>query len=175
MRKKKISELESRPDLAPADLFPVVDTTPGRKLKTKKTTVADIDAYIDAVKQPEKGTPGGVATLETGSGRLPAAQLPAIAITETFSVSSEAAMLALQAQIGDFALRSDTNQTFVLQGANPGLLSNWQEITTPAPALSALPDVDSFIPPEKALLVYDPDTQRWRPVRIERLVDGGEF
>jgi hypothetical protein len=174
MRKKKISELESRPDLAPTDLFPVVDTTPGRKLKTKKTTLADVDAYIDAVKQLEKGVAGGVATLDIGS-RLPAAQLPALAVTETFVVSSESAMLALSAQIGDMAVREDSNQTFVLQGANPGLLSSWQEIVTPVPALSTLPDVDGTIPPEKAVLVYDPGTQRWRPASIERLVDGGEF
>jgi hypothetical protein len=175
MRKKKISELESKASLAATDLFPVVDTTPGRKLKTKKTTLADVATFIDAVTQPEKGTAGGVATLETESGRLPAAQLPAIAITETFSVNSESAMLALQAQIGDLALREDTKQTFVLQGANAALLSNWQEITTQTPALSTLPDVDGTIPPEKAVLVYDPASQLWRPASIERLVDGGDF
>lgn len=175
MRKKKISELDSRPDLASTDMFPVVDSTPGRKLKTKKTTVADIDAFINAVKQPEKGAPGGVATLDTGSGRLPAEQLPALAVTETFIVSSEAGMLALQAQIGDFAVREDTQQTFVLQGNNAALLSNWQEIITPPPALGTLPDVDGTTPPEKAVLVFDPVTQIWRPASIERLVDGGEF
>jgi hypothetical protein len=36
------------------------------------------------------------------------------------------------------AVREDTKQTFVLQGANPGLLSSWQEIITPAPALTML-------------------------------------
>lgn len=175
MRKKKISELESRQDLAPTDMLPVVDSTPGRKLKTKKTTVADIDAYVNAVKQPEKGAPGGVATLESESGRLPADQLPAVAVTETFIVNSENAMLALSAQIGDLAVREDTNQTFVLQGTNAGLLSSWQEIITPTPALSTLPDVDGTTPPEKAVLVFDPSTQLWRPASIERLVDGGEF
>jgi hypothetical protein len=64
-----------RPDLAPTDLFPSRSAT-SNKLKTKKTTLGDVDAFINAVKQPEKGVAGGMATLDADTARLPPEQLP---------------------------------------------------------------------------------------------------
>lgn len=51
-----------------------------------------------------------------------------IAITDTFVVSSEAAMLALTAETGDIAIRSDLGETFILQVNDPTVLSNWIEL-----------------------------------------------
>ena len=51
-----------------------------------------------------------------------------IAITDTFVVSSEAEMLALTAQTGDIAIRSDLGETFILQVNDPTILSNWIEL-----------------------------------------------
>jgi hypothetical protein len=175
VRIKKISELEPKDDLKLSDIVPIVDMDVARR-KTKKTTVQDIAEVIDAVPRASKGQAGGVATLDTNA-RIPAAQLPGIAVTETFNVTSQAAMLALPAQMGDIALREDVSKTFILQGQNPTVLDNWVEFLTPAApqTLAGLADVDDTIPPDKAALVFDPDTQTWRPAKIERLTDGGEF
>lgn len=174
MVRKKISELDPKSNLAPSDFIPIVDTELARR-KTKRTTVQDILNEVNAVTQPEKGAAGGVATLDANA-KLAPAQLPAIAVTETFTVNSEAAMLALTAQMGDLAIREDINQTFVLQGQNPTVLDNWAPILVPSvQTLAGLTDVDDTIPPEKAVLVYDPDTNQWRPAKLERITDGGEF
>lgn len=71
-----------------------------------------------------------VATLDA-SGKVPAEQIPYIAITQTSVVASEMAMLATPAQIGDVVIRTDLNKSFIL-GAEPGMtLSNWIEILAP--------------------------------------------
>jgi hypothetical protein len=175
MRTKKISELEPKDDLALSDIVPIVDMGVSRR-KTKQTSIQDIAEVIDAVPRASKGVAGGVATLDS-SARVPAAQMPAIAVTETFNVSSQAAMLALPAQMGDIALREDLSKTFILQGQNSTVLDNWAEVLVPpvAQTLAGLADVDDTIPPDRAALVFDPDTQTWRPAKLERLTDGGEF
>ena len=81
----------------------------------------------------EKGAFDGVATLDS-AGKVPAAQMPAISITDTFVVASEAAMLALTAQTGDVAIRTDNTTHFILQGTDPTLIGDWVELlTAPAP------------------------------------------
>lgn len=175
VRAKKISELESKPELELTDIVPIVDMSVARR-KTKQTTIQDIAEAVDAVPRASKGQAGGVATLDSNA-RIPAAQLPGIAVTETFNVGSQAAMLALPAQMGDIALREDVSKTFILQGQNPTVLDNWVEFLVPsAPqTLAGLADVDDTIPPELAALVFDPETQTWRPAKLERLTDGGSF
>lgn len=173
MVRKKISELEPKGDLAPTDIIPIVDTELNRR-KTKRTTVQDLLNEVNAVTQPEKGAAGGVATLDSNA-RLQTAQLPGLAVTETFTVSSEAAMLALPAQMGDVAIREDVGQTYILQGQNAAVLDNWALLAVTTQTLTGLTDVADTIPPERAALVYDPDSGQWRPAKLERLTDGGEF
>lgn len=68
-------------------------------------------------------------------GQLTTSQLPALSITDTFTVASQAAMLALAAQRGDVAIRSDTSQTFILADEPATTLSNWKELPTPGDAV----------------------------------------
>lgn len=77
---------------------------------------------------------GNVATLD-GTGKVPAGQLPAIAITDAFEAASQAAMLALAAQRGDIAIRGDLNKTFVLAADDATVLANWKELLTPTDAV----------------------------------------
>lgn len=64
-------------------------------------------------------------------GKIPVAQLPAVAITNSFPVANQAAMLALDAQVGDVAIRSDENKTYILAGSDPTVLLNWLWMRTP--------------------------------------------
>lgn len=60
--------------------------------------------------------------------KLATSQLPAIAIGELFPVASQAAMLALTAQIGDVAVRTDlANKRFLLLGTST-TLADWKSI-----------------------------------------------
>ncbi|MNB96350.1 hypothetical protein D3C75_435490 [compost metagenome] len=80
---------------------------------------------------------GNVPILDT-NGKLDAGILPAIAITDTFVVTSQTAMLALTAQTGDVAIRTDLNKNFILKGTDPTLLASWQELLTPTDAVTSV-------------------------------------
>lgn len=93
-----------------------------------------INAFVAAA---EKGAAGGVATLD-GGGKLPHAQLPAIALTDVNVVASEAAMLALAAQEGDVAIRSDLARSFVNNGGASGTAADWSELLSPSGGVSSV-------------------------------------
>lgn len=71
------------------------------------------------------------ATLDV-NGKIPVANLPSVALTDTFTVSSQAAMLALDAQPGDVAIRSDLSKSFILMASPASTLSNWVEMLNDA-------------------------------------------
>lgn len=64
-----------------------------------------------------------------GGGKLPVSVIPSIALTEPFVVSYEAAMLALDAQPGDIAKRTDLGYSFCLAASPASTLSNWVQLT----------------------------------------------
>lgn len=90
-----------------------------------------------AVFPPEAHThtTGEVTGLLDASGKIAASLLPTLAITDTYVVSSEAAMLALSAQRGDVAVRTDLNRCYILATDDPTLVGSWQELLTPADAV----------------------------------------
>ena len=94
---------------------------------TNPTTLAGY-GITDAINTSEKGAANGVATLDAG-GLVPTSQLPPLAVTEVFTVNSQAAMLALPAQQGDFAIRTDIDRTFILAASPASTLANWIELT----------------------------------------------
>jgi len=72
-------------------------------------------------------------------GKLNPSVLPSLAITDTFVVSSESAMLALTAETGDVAIRTDINSTFILSAGPASTLSNWKELLTPESDIPMIP------------------------------------
>ena len=87
---------------------------------------------------------GAVATSDIGvtvapltAGKIPSSYLPAIAISDYLgSVASQAAMLALVGERGDWCTRSDTSQTYILTNESPSVLASWQPIITPGAVTS---------------------------------------
>lgn len=72
------------------------------------------------------------------SGKVPTSQLPAISIGETFPAASQAAMLALTAEIGDVAIRSDlSNRKFLLLGTST-TLGDWVEFDPAGGAVTSV-------------------------------------
>jgi hypothetical protein len=104
----------------------------------KITGLADPTNAQDAVTlnyiTTQKGAVNGIAELD-GNGLVPTHHLPALAISETFVVASQAAMLALTAQVGDVAVRTDVNKSFILTATPASTLANWQELLTPTDAV----------------------------------------
>lgn len=104
-------------------------------------------SYNDLTNKPTLGT---AAALNTGTsqgnipllgsnGKLPSTIIPASAITDTFVVSSENAMLALStAEVGDVAVRTDLNKSFILKTDGASTLANWQELLTPTDSVTSV-------------------------------------
>jgi hypothetical protein len=97
--------------------------------KTLATIEMERDAAIAAM---------GATKADLVGGKIPQEQLPAIAISETFVVASEAAMLLLTAQTGDVAVRTDIEMSFILAGTDPTLLAHWQELKSPTVAVQSV-------------------------------------
>lgn len=72
------------------------------------------------------------------SGKLNTSVLPSLALTEIFPVATQAAMLALTAQPGDVAVRSDINKTFMLSATPASTLANWLELKSPTDAVTSV-------------------------------------
>jgi hypothetical protein len=102
------------------------------KIITPAAMKAVLDNYVAASKL---GVANGVATLGA-DGKLVLSQRPPIDLIDVWAVASQAAMLALAATPGDFAVRADSGLVYVLQAAPPTVLGNWLEISTPAPVSS---------------------------------------
>ena len=72
------------------------------------------------------------------TGILPSSVLPPLAVIDTFVVSTQVAQLALTAQKGDIAVRTDLNRTFINITGNNTAMSDWQELATPTDAVSSV-------------------------------------
>lgn len=90
-------------------------------------TNSDADSRVSAGIDAVKGVANGLASLGS-DGKLPSSQLPSLAITSTSVVNSQAAMLALSAEEGDVAIRTDNGKTYLLAG-DPTVVGNWKEVT----------------------------------------------
>jgi hypothetical protein len=102
------------------------------------STISDFTTATDARITAQKAQPNGLATLGADS-KIPSSQLPALAITDTFVVASQTAMLALTtAETGDIAVRTDLNKTFILKGISYSTLTDWQELLTPTDAVQSV-------------------------------------
>ncbi len=78
-------------------------------------------------KVANKWIANGYASLDS-TGKLPTTQLPDLAINDVFTVASQTTMLALTAQTGDMAIRTDLSKTFVLAASPASTLANWKEL-----------------------------------------------
>lgn len=73
------------------------------------------------------------------AGKLSASVLPALAISEFLgTVASQAAMLALVGQRGDWCVRTDDSHTYFLTADDPTLIGNWQAVVTPGAPVTAV-------------------------------------
>lgn len=90
-----------------------------------------VAALAALIPLSQKAAASGVATLD-GGGKIPAAQIPAIALSEFLgTVASEAAMLALVGQRGDWCIRTDLDpdSVFMLESDDPTQAANWTNLT----------------------------------------------
>lgn len=117
----------------------------GRVTSATQITAADIPALTlakisDAGTAASRnvGTAAGNVPVLGANGKLDDSVMPYLAIVEPFVVGSQAAMLALDVQTGDIAIRTDVNKTFILKQAPASALANWLEILAPTAGVSSV-------------------------------------
>jgi hypothetical protein len=114
----------------------------------KIPSVAKVNTQIDtkitalslgSAATKNTGTGNGNVPVLDANGKLADSVVPKIAMTNTFVVASQAAMLALStAQEGDVAVRTDLNKSFILKTSPYSTLANWQELLTPTDSVTSV-------------------------------------
>lgn len=84
-----------------------------------------------------KGTANGYASLGS-DGKVPTSQIPAVAITDTYTAANETAMLALSIQKGDVCVRTDINKSYINTTGNNNTISDWQELKSPSDTVTSV-------------------------------------
>ena len=97
-------------------------------IASAKTEIQD---GLGTAASKNTGTAEGNIPILGANGKLADSVIPAVAITETFVVANQAAMLELSAQAGDVAIRTDVNRSYILQTTPASTLDNWKELLTP--------------------------------------------
>lgn len=110
----------------------------GQVVETENTTAEDIPDLpyekitgLGTVVTLDTGTSAGNVPVLDNNGKLVTSILPPLAITNTFVVSNQIEMLALNADVGDIAVRTDLKETFILQKDPASTLENWVKLLTP--------------------------------------------
>jgi hypothetical protein len=119
--------------------------TKGRVTSATTLTAADIPALTlskisDAGTAASKTTGNAVGNVPVigANGKLDTSIMPALAISDTFVVANQTDMLAVTAQIGDIAVRTDLNKSFILKTEPASTLANWQELLTPTDVVQSV-------------------------------------
>jgi hypothetical protein len=103
------------------------DSTAGDYIKNKPTlwTAAALDTW----------TAQGNIPVLWANGKLADSTLPALAITDTISVTNKSELLTSGAQKWDVGIVSSINKCFILSADDPTVEANWKELKTPTDAV----------------------------------------
>lgn len=114
--------------------------TNGTNLAAADIPTLTLSKISDAGSAASKntGTGSGNVPILGADGKLDTTVLPALAISDTFVVETQTAMLALVAQAGDIAVRTDLNKSFILKTEPASTLANWQELLTPTDVVTSV-------------------------------------
>lgn len=88
------------------------------------------DLAATYINVDQLGAASGVATLDA-EGKVLTTQIPALAISSTTVVDSEAEQLAVEAQEGDIVIRTDLNESYINNGGTAGDMSDYTKLVVP--------------------------------------------
>ena len=99
----------------------------------------DLVSGLGTASTANTGTSSGNVPVLGTDGKLPSSVIPASAITNTYVVASESAMLALSnADVGDVCIRNDLRKSFILKETPYSTLSNWKELLAPTDTIQSV-------------------------------------
>ena len=95
------------------------------------SAITDLTFLVTDVEYTyNKSVSGGYASLDS-TGKVPITELPASAITSTFTVGSTGEQIALVAEEGDVAVRTDVSESWIHNGGIAGDMTDWWILGTP--------------------------------------------
>jgi len=109
----------------------------GRVTAGSNLTTADVGGVGTAATK-DVGTAAGNIPILDANGKLSESVIPAIAISEPYTVANETEMLALTAQEGDIAIRTDGTGTWILKQAPASTLANWVQLKAPTDVVTSV-------------------------------------
>lgn len=109
----------------------------GRVTAGSNLTTADVGG-IGTAATKNVGTAAGNIPILGSDGKLSDSVIPAIAISESHTVASEKEMLALAAQVGDIAIRTDGAGTWILKQTPASTLANWVQLKSPTDTVTSV-------------------------------------
>ena len=98
------------------------------------STISDFSSAADA----RITAAAGVTLATLSGGKIPTSQIPTVALTDVNVVASQAAQLALVAEEGDIAVRTDQNRTYINNGGTAGTMADWTELSSPTDAVTSV-------------------------------------
>lgn len=127
------------PDVGTEGTYYKVTTDSKGRVVSGQTTLSTTDIEgLGTAASKDTGTTSGTIPILGANGKLNTSVLPAIAISDTFVVATQEAMLALTAEVGDIAIRTDLSKSFILKADGASTLNNWQELLTPTDAVTSV-------------------------------------
>lgn len=108
----------------------------GKVLKGLIDTIQSTIDGLGTAATKDTGTSAGNVPVLGIDGKLDTSILPALALVDVYTVDSETAMLALDAQQGDVAIRTDESKTYILSKEPASTLANWVELLFPVSVVS---------------------------------------
>jgi len=114
----------------------IVDADVNAAANIAQSKIAGLAAALNGKQDTSgKGVANGYCPLDAGS-LVPTAHIPPLAINEVFTAADQTAMLALPAQRGDMAIRTDNGLTYVLATDVPTVAANWKTVTAAGAVVS---------------------------------------
>lgn len=107
-----------------------VKFTVGKDGRVSAVTVFTAEEYLKALGIT-LGNEAGNVPVVGDDGKLNTSIIPSLALMDSYVVDSEEAMLALDCQKGDIAIRSDVVKTYILAGEDPTDINNWVQFLSP--------------------------------------------
>jgi hypothetical protein len=109
-------------------------------LSSSDSRIANWDTAYGWGNHADEGYLTSASSLDAAkiTGTISASNLPALALTDVHVVNSEAGMIALTAQEGDVAIRTDVNKSFIHNGNTSGTIGDWNELLTPTDAIQSV-------------------------------------
>ncbi len=114
-----------------------VDVVPGKGLSDNNYTDAEKTRLAEAELQSNKNRANGYPGLDTNK-KIDVSQLPAITINNVYTVTDQAAQLALTASQGDIAIRTDISRNYIHNGGSAGDMTDWTELASSGASVTSV-------------------------------------